>query len=67
MSGPIHETSGDDDELPCPWCGERMNMSDDERWANDGGRDVCEHCHKPFRLRTITSVVTRATRLDIGP
>lgn len=55
LSGEETETSCED-EIVCPWCGERLDCSDDYDLLCEGTHDLeCYGCGRPFEVYTNVS------------
>ncbi len=53
-------TQGDDQEIPCPWCGAKICLSDPhtDGVLTEGYRDKCDECEQPFVVTAVDYDVT---------
>jgi len=53
-------TSGDEQEIECPWCGQSICMQDDhtDGCVNQGYVRECDHCGKDVEIEAVDYSVT---------
>lgn len=54
-----------EDNIYCPWCGDRYEIDEEYELYTDGGHDLtCYHCGKKFEVTTNVSYSFDTERVD---